>query len=52
MQEMNKDIINHNDNETLTDNDNRNADDEINSFPETIIFADAQYLFLPSPEPT
>ena len=41
MQEMNNDEINHNDDETLTDDDNRNADDEITSFPKIIISQDA-----------
>ena len=52
MQKMNKDEINHNDDETLTDDDNRNADDKITCFPETIISEDAQNQLPLLPEPT
>ena len=34
--------INNNDDETLTDDDNRNANDQINSFPDTIISEDTK----------
>ena len=36
----------------MTDNDNRNANDEINSFPDTITSEDAQNQLPPLPEPT
>ena len=55
MQEIksqNESNINNNDNETLTDDDNRNADNEINSFHDTIVSEDAQNQLLPLPEPT
>ena len=44
--------VNENDNETLADNDNRNENDEINSFPNTIVSEDAQNQLPPLPEPT
>ena len=52
MQEINNDEINNNDDETLTNDDNRNVYDEIDSFPETIISEDAQNQLPPLPEPT
>ena len=45
MQEMksqNMSSVNNSDDETLTDNDNRNGNDKIKSFPVTIISEDAQ----------
>ena len=36
----------------MTNDDNRNVNDEINSFPDTIISEDAQNQLPPLPEPT
>ena len=55
MQEMksqNESSVNKNDDETLTDDDNRNVNDEINSSPDTIISEDGQNQLPPLPEPT
>ena len=52
MKSWNKKSVNNNDDETLTDKDNRNVDDEINSFPDTIISEDAQNQLPPLPEPS
>ena len=55
MQEMkskNESKINNNNNETFTNDDNRNANDEKNSFPNTIISEDAPNQLPPLPEPT
>ena len=52
MKSHNVSSINNNDDKTLTDGDNRNAYDEINSFPDTIISEDAQNQLPPLPEPT
>ena len=52
MKSQNESSVNNNDDETLTANDNRNTNDEINSFADTIISKDAQNQLLPLPEPT
>ena len=40
MKSQNENSIYNNDDETLTDDDNRNSKDEINKFPDTIISED------------
>ena len=52
MKSQNESSINNNDDETLTDDDNSNANDETNSFPDTIISEDAHNQLPPLPEPT
>ena len=52
MKSQNESSINKNYDETLTDHDNRNANDEINSFPDTNISEDAQNQLPPLPAPT
>ena len=52
MKSQNAGSANNNDDETLTDNDNRNANNETNSFPDTIISKNAQTQLLSLPEPT
>ena len=52
MKSENENSVNNIDDETMTDNDNRNANDEINRFPDKIISEDAKNQLLPLPEPT
>ena len=52
MKSQKESSVNNDDDETLTDNDNRNDNDEINRFPDTIISEDAQNQLPPLPEPT
>ena len=52
MKSKNESSINNNDDQTLTEDDNRNVNEEINSFPDTIISEEAQNQLPPLPEPT
>ena len=52
MKSHNENSVNNNDDEILTADDNLNANDEINSFPDTIIYENVQNQVLPLPEPT
>ena len=52
MKSQSESSVNKSDDETLTDNDDRNDNDEINSFSDTIISEDAQNQLPPLPVPT
>ena len=49
MKSQNESSVINNDDESLTDNGYRNANDKVNSFPDTIISEDAQNQLLPLP---
>ena len=52
MKSQNESSVNNDDDETLNDDDNRIANNEINSFPDTIKSEDAQNQLPPLPERT
>ena len=52
MKSQNESSVNNNDMKTLTDDDNKNTYDKINSFSDTIISEDAQNQLQHLPEPT